>query len=205
VGHTDGVESVAYSPDGQHIISGSYDNTIRIWDAETGAPVGDPLVGHTYGVRSVAYSPDGQHIISGSGHGTIRIWNAETGAPVGKPLVGHISGVRSVAHSPDGKNIISGSSDHITHVCESFPHICNQLSSSTLIHSEFYSKPHPDGWVRDSQGGLLYWVPPECRVGLHSPALLIIPRTSRVRSVLLDFEDCAIGTSWTQIFKSAQP
>jgi WD40 repeat protein len=74
---------VAYSPDGQHIISGSSDCTIRIWDAETGAPVGKPLVGHTGGVGSVAYSPGGQHIISGSYDSTIRIWDAETGAPVG--------------------------------------------------------------------------------------------------------------------------
>jgi WD40 repeat protein len=54
------VWSVAYSPDGQHIISGSDDKTIRIWDAETGAAVGKPLEGHTgLGVWSVAYSPDG--------------------------------------------------------------------------------------------------------------------------------------------------
>jgi WD40 repeat protein len=46
-GHTDCVWSVAYSPDGQHIISGSDDKTIRIWDAETGAAVGKPLEGHT--------------------------------------------------------------------------------------------------------------------------------------------------------------
>jgi WD40 repeat protein len=83
------VRSVAYSPDGQHIISGSDDKTIRIWDAETGAAVGKPLEGHTDCVWSVAYSPDGQHIISGSDDKTIRIWDAETGAAVGKPLEGH--------------------------------------------------------------------------------------------------------------------
>jgi WD40 repeat protein len=65
-GHTDRVRSVAYSPDGQHIISGSDDKTIRIWNAETGSAVGKPLEGHTHWVRSVAYSPDGRHIISGS-------------------------------------------------------------------------------------------------------------------------------------------
>jgi WD40 repeat protein len=83
------VNSVAYSPDGRHIISGSFDKTIRIWDAETGAAVGKPLEGHTDWVNSVAYSPDGRHIISGSYDKTIRIWDAETGAAVGKPLEGH--------------------------------------------------------------------------------------------------------------------
>jgi WD40 repeat protein len=53
-------------PDGRHIISGSDDKTIRMWDAETGSAVGKPLEGHTGGVSSVAYSPDGRHIISGS-------------------------------------------------------------------------------------------------------------------------------------------
>jgi WD40 repeat protein len=65
-GHTGYVLSVAYSPDGRHIISGSYDKTIRIWNAETGSAVGKPLEGHTHPVWSVAYSPDGRHIISGS-------------------------------------------------------------------------------------------------------------------------------------------
>jgi WD40 repeat protein len=117
---------------------------------------------------------------------TIRIWDAETGATVGQPLEGHTRSIQSVASSPDGQHVVSGSAEH----------------TSTPIHTEFHSKPHSDGWVRDSQGGLLYWVPPDCRVGLHSPALLTIPRTSRIRSVLLDFEDCAIGTSWAQISKS---
>jgi WD40 repeat protein len=84
-----GVTSVAYSPDGRHIISGSTDNTIRIWDAETGAAVGGPLQGHTDVVRSVACSPNGRHIISGSDDMTIRIWDAESGAAVMSPLEGH--------------------------------------------------------------------------------------------------------------------
>jgi WD40 repeat protein len=78
-GHTHAVMSVAYSPDGRHIISGCLDKTIRIWNAETGSAVGHPLEGHTHAVVSVAYSPDGRHIISGCLDKTIRIWNAETG------------------------------------------------------------------------------------------------------------------------------
>jgi WD40 repeat protein len=78
------------------------DNTIRIWDAETGAAVGEPLEGHNGAVRSVACSPDGRRIISGSSDNTIRIWDAETGAAVGEPLEGHNGWVWSVACSPTG-------------------------------------------------------------------------------------------------------
>ena len=70
-GHTDGVWSVAYCPDGQHIISGSADKSIQIWDAETSAAVGKPLEGHTDVVWTIACSPDGQHIISRSYDSTI--------------------------------------------------------------------------------------------------------------------------------------
>jgi len=91
------VRSVACSPDGRHITSGSYDKTIRIWDAETGSPVGEPLVGHNDNVLSVAYSPDGRHILSGSSDKTIRIWDAETGSAIGKPPEGHNDYVVSVA------------------------------------------------------------------------------------------------------------
>src|SRR5258706_15638863 len=94
--HTHSVLSVAYSPDGRHIISGSHDYTIRTWDAKTGAPVGDPLKGHTRSVMSVAYSPDGRHIISGSHDNTIRTWDADAGAAVGEAFEGHIHSVLSV-------------------------------------------------------------------------------------------------------------
>src|SRR5258706_5774989 len=89
MGEPDCVSSVGYSPDGRHIISGSDNSTIRIWDAETGTGVGNPLEGHTGLVRSVVYSPDGRHIISGSEDYTIRIWDAETGTAVRNPLHCH--------------------------------------------------------------------------------------------------------------------
>ena len=111
IGHTGQVNCISYSLNGKQIISGSYDSTIRIWDAETGAVIGEPLHGHAGPVWSVAYSPDGRHIISGSDDKTIRIWDAGTGAAIGNPLEGHTSSVLSVAHSPDVRHIISGSHD----------------------------------------------------------------------------------------------
>ena len=109
--HTDRVNCVAFSPDGTQIVSGSDDKTIRVWNVETRAAVGEPLVGHTRAVRSVAFSPDGTQIVSGSYDNTIRVWNVETRAAVGEPLIGHTSLVTSVALSPDGTQIVSGSHD----------------------------------------------------------------------------------------------
>jgi WD40 repeat protein len=69
--HTERVMSVAFSPDGKHIVSGSSDKMIHIWNAETGEAVAIPLAGHTDVVASVAFSPDSKHIISGSWDKTI--------------------------------------------------------------------------------------------------------------------------------------
>ena len=80
------MSSVAYSPCGKWIISGSYDYTVRIWDAATGAAVGSPLSGHDGIVWSVCFSPDGKKIASGAEDKTVRIWDTATGAPVGSPL-----------------------------------------------------------------------------------------------------------------------
>ena len=66
IGHSDAAASLSCSPNRQHIVTGSNDKTICIWDVKTGATVGNPLKGHTGPVQSVAYSPDGQYIITGS-------------------------------------------------------------------------------------------------------------------------------------------
>jgi WD40 repeat protein len=110
-GHTDSVNSVAFSPDGNRIVSGSDDRTIRVWNATTGQMEGSPFTGHTDSVNSVAFSPDGNRIVSGSHDRTIRVWNATTGQMEGSPFTGHTDSVNSVAFSPDGHRIVSGSDD----------------------------------------------------------------------------------------------
>ncbi len=79
LGHSSEVFSVAFSPNGKHIVSGSDDKTIRLWDVQTGKQIGEPLNAHTEAVFSVVYSPDAKTIVSGSNDYSIRIWDAQTG------------------------------------------------------------------------------------------------------------------------------
>ena len=177
------VRSVAYSPDGRYIISGSDDDTIRIWNAEIGAPVGNPLDGHTSSVRSFAYSPNGRRITSGSGDSTIRTWYTEADTAAGKSLGEHSYSFQSIAYSSNGKHIVSGSYGSTT-VLDAFSYDLIRSSPCSPTHPGFCAKPGKDGWVKDSEGGLLYWVPHDCRAGLNSPAVMTIPLTSRSRSHL---------------------
>ena len=73
-GHTDIVYSIAFSPDGNILASGSRDNTIRLWDASNGAHL-HTLTGHTVAVLSVAFSPDSNVLASGSEDGAVRVWD----------------------------------------------------------------------------------------------------------------------------------
>jgi WD40 repeat protein len=73
-GHNDGILSLAMSPDGSQIVSGSFDRTMRVWDGRTFEEIG--LCEHEDEVNSVAFSPDSSLIASGSDDGTVWIWNA---------------------------------------------------------------------------------------------------------------------------------
>jgi WD40 repeat protein len=103
------VSSVTYSPDGTRIASASPDDTVRLWDAATGQPIGQPLR-HDGAVTSVAFSPDGTHLASGSLDNTVRLWDVTNGQPIGNPIQ-HDDAVTRVAFSPDGTRIASGGAD----------------------------------------------------------------------------------------------
>jgi hypothetical protein len=109
-GHTSWVTSVAFSPDGRLLASGSDDQTLKLWDVETRQEV-RTLRGHTDPVWSVAFSPDGRLLASGSGDNTVKLWDVETGQEV-RTLSGHTDPVWSVAFSPDGRLLASGSGDN---------------------------------------------------------------------------------------------
>ena len=106
--HPSNVNSVAFSPDGGRLASGS-DEIVRIWNTATGE-LEDELEGHTKGVQSVAFSHNGHFIVSGSEDWTVRIWNRAT-CKTRYTLTGHTSDVRSVAISRDDKFVVSGSHD----------------------------------------------------------------------------------------------
>ena len=109
-GHLKVVSSVAFSPDGTILASGSWDDTIKLWDIKTGTKI-RTLTGHKYWVRSVAFSPDGTTLASGSEDRTIKLWNVKTGTEI-RTLTGHELVVTAVAFSPDGTTLASGSYDY---------------------------------------------------------------------------------------------
>ena len=114
--HTDRVNSVAFSPDGKILASGSNDTSVILWDVATGNSIDQPLIGLTspldqpYWVRSVAFSPDGKILASG-GYPDIILWDIATHKLIGQLLTEHTNWVESVAFSPDGKILASGSDD----------------------------------------------------------------------------------------------
>jgi WD40 repeat protein len=114
-GHIDGVSTVAITPDGKKIVSGSWDFTIRVWDLENddGSNKVKTLEGHRGVIDSIAITPDGKKIVSGSQDNTIRVWDLESGSQIKK--LGNpdwiyqrvVTPFNSIAITPDGKKIVS--------------------------------------------------------------------------------------------------
>jgi len=191
-GHTDSVLSVAFSPDGRHIVSGSEDQTIRVWDAQTGAQVGNPLQGHTESVNSVAFSLDGRHIVSGSKDHTIQCWDAQTessSAHAGNFPTTHIQ-PHPAPFSPISMptsilSALPSAGDKLTHMADHSRHLGHGLF---LLDS---------GWIVGSSDQLLLWVPPS-----YHPFSWYSPSTTLMigRSHLLDLRNMVHGSAWDQCF-----
>ncbi|WP_089935348.1 AAA-like domain-containing protein [Candidatus Entotheonella palauensis] len=108
-GHREGVYFVAFAPNGQTVVSGSEDNTLKLWDVNTGRVL-HTFTGHDDDVIGVAFSPAGRQVLSGSLDSTLRLWDVKTGQVL-HTFTGHEEGVLSVAFSPDGQRVLSGSLD----------------------------------------------------------------------------------------------
>lgn len=115
LGHSEEITSVAFSPDGRTVLSGSQDNTLKLWDVATGQEI-RTFNGHSGDVNSVAFSPDGRTVLSGSKDYTLKLWDAATGREIRtftrNAELTVSSFATSVAYSPDGQTVVSGSDDN---------------------------------------------------------------------------------------------
>ncbi|TFK66201.1 WD40 repeat-like protein [Pluteus cervinus] len=120
---SDGVWPLAFSPDGERIVT--YDNpdtniivfgedivkAVVIRNARTGEPIGNPFKGNIGSSPTFAWSPDGQWVAASAGNGHVHIWNVQSGEVITQPLKGHTSRVRCIAFSLDSTQIASSSDD----------------------------------------------------------------------------------------------
>ena len=141
-GHTDLVWSVAFSPNGQTLASGSQDRTIRLWNPQNGN-LKRTLTGHRDAINSVAFSPNGQTLASGSWDGTIRLWNPNNGKLI-RTLTGHTDGISFVAFSPNGRILASTSGDRTIRLWnpQNGKHIRTLTGHTNMVDSVAFS---PDG------------------------------------------------------------
>jgi WD40 repeat protein len=151
-GHSDEVFSVAYSPDGRYLASGSIDKTIKIWEVATGKEL-RTLTGHSGGVFLVAYSPDGRYLASGSSDKTIKIWEVATGKELHTLTVYSYLYGADVVYSPDGRYLASRSDDKTIKIWEvaTGKELRTLTGHSGPVLSVVYS---PDGRYLASGGGL---------------------------------------------------
>jgi WD40 repeat protein len=158
-GHTDGIVSVVFSPDGQCIASASEDRTIRVWNSATGEAIACPLTGHMGGVVRVAFSPDGRYIASASKDHTIRLWDAQTGA-VARLSPEYTKSVDPVVLSPDLQRI-GTSQDHAVST--------KKARMEDVEKVDFMNKllVNDDGWMCGEEGELLMWIPQVHRPYFH--------------------------------------
>jgi WD40 repeat protein/serine/threonine protein kinase len=112
--HSAAICGVAFSPDGQRVVTGGYDKTAKVWDPVTGRQLLS-FNGHVSNINAVAFSPRGDWVVTGSDDATAMVWNANTAKPI-RTLTGHSNGISSVAFSPDGRRIVTGSMDQTAKV-----------------------------------------------------------------------------------------
>ena len=107
LGHKNGINSIAITPDGKYALSGSQDRTIKLWEVSSGREI-KTFIGHSNFILSLAISRDGKFALSGSEDSTMKLWNISSGREV-RTFTGHTWPIELVAFSLDGKLAYSGS------------------------------------------------------------------------------------------------
>ena len=123
----------AISPDSKVVASGGSDETVTLWDRESGKEI-QRLIGHSGGISTVSFSPDGQQLASASADGSTRVWSVATGRSL-FTLSGHVGPVTSAVYSPDGRFVVSGGADGTVR----FWDVCTGQNLATLgAHSSVW-------------------------------------------------------------------
>ncbi|MEO0561901.1 MAG: WD40 repeat domain-containing protein, partial [Chloroflexota bacterium] len=139
-GHTNIVQAVTFTPDGQGLLSASADSTLRLWDAITGDTL-QTFSGHTATVNDLDVSSNGLQIISASADGTVRLWDTQTGNTIASVRPADNSAVLTVEFNPDGRSALIGSTNNTAFRWD--------LSSSTLDPFSGHEGPVFDTAVND--------------------------------------------------------
>jgi WD40 repeat protein len=192
------VRSIAFSSDGQQIVSGA-NKDVSIYDASTGKCVGSSSGEHEGLVISVKMALHGQQIASGDGEGIVRVWgwNAVEGVLATITLFdGHQRFVNSLTFSPDGKHIACGYSEGMIRLWDLEKGIASMQRHEGRDDYDLYNKP-VNGWVRCTNSKLLYWIPPKNRLGLWNEATTWVIGKAHTK---LDFSAFVHGRHWTSCY-----
>jgi WD40 repeat protein len=145
------VLAVAFSDDGHRVVSGSRDTTLRLWNADTAGPIGDPMTGHTAAVFNVQFGPDGARVLSRSADHTERLWDARAVRPLGAPMNSHAmhNSPIDVVFSPDGQSIVSTSADSSRRLwpppaSSAWPSLVCAKLSQNMSHQQWRDWVSPD-------------------------------------------------------------
>jgi len=117
------VASAQFSPNGQLVVTSSWDNSAKIWDVATGTVIHKLENEHSLSVNMAVFSPDGKYVLTASDDRTAKLWDIKTGQVVGRYL-GHNDRVRAAVFSPDGAYIVTASNDKTARLWETMTQQC---------------------------------------------------------------------------------